>query len=170
MNTIRKLLTGTATTAALAVALAACSADAESDTANTGAATTPSAAVPSAPGADGQTTAITLTIAGRSINATLNDSAVSQDLVDMLPVTLPWFRNGSIEYITELESPLTETGPFYTDVEPGDLVYWNPADSLTIIYEPTSSVPTLTKMGEITSDLSVFRGLPDNIDVTIERV
>jgi hypothetical protein len=87
----------------------------------------------------------------------------------MLPVTLPWFRNGGIEYITELDAPLTETGPFYTDVQPGDLVYYNPLDSITIIYEETSSVPTLTKMGEITSsDLSAFEDLPEKVDMRIE--
>lgn len=86
----------------------------------------------------------------------------------MLPITLPWFRNAGIEYITELSAPLTETGPFYTDVLAGDIVYYNPRDSITIIYAPTSSVPTLTKMGQITSDLSVFRDLPDNVDMRIE--
>ena len=45
----------------------------------------------------------------------------------MLPVTLPWFRNAGIEYITELDAPLTETGPFYTDVQPGDLLYRTPS-------------------------------------------
>ena len=64
--------------------------------------------------------------------------------------------------------PMTETGPFYTDVQPGDLVYYNPMDSITIIYEETSSVPTLTKMGEVTSDLTVFENLPDNIEMRIE--
>jgi hypothetical protein len=49
---------------------------------------------------------------------------------------------------------MTESGRFYTDVQPGDIVYYNPLDSITIIYEETSSVPTLTKMGEITSDLA----------------
>ena len=70
-------------------------------------------------------------------------------------------------YITELSAPLTEDGPFYTDVQPGDLVYYNPRDSITIIYEETSSVPTLTYMGEITSDLSVFRDLPDDLEFQI---
>lgn len=49
---------------------------------------------------------------------------------------------------------------------PGDIVYYNPLD---IIYEETSSVPTLTKMGEVTSDPSAFRDLPDNIDMRIEE-
>ncbi|MEU3125661.1 cyclophilin-like fold protein [Streptomyces sp. NPDC047726] len=102
------------------------------------------------------------------MTATLNDTAVARDFEEMLPITLPWFRNAEIEYISELSGPLTETGPFYTDVQPGDIVYYNPRDSITIIYEETSSVPTLTKMGEITSDLEVFRNLPDDVDMRIE--
>jgi hypothetical protein len=41
-------------------------------------------------------------------------------------------------------------------------------DSLTIIYEETSSVPTLTKMGEVTSDLRVFGNLSDDVDMRVE--
>jgi hypothetical protein len=113
-------------------------------------------------------TPITIIIGDTRIEATLNDSAVAKEFAAMLPITLPWFRNAGIEYITELSAPLTETGPFYTDVRAGDIVYYNPLDSITIIYAPTSSVPTLTKMGVITSDLSVFRDLPDNVDMRIE--
>jgi hypothetical protein len=116
----------------------------------------------------GTGTPITITADGQTTTATLNDSQVSRDLVEKLPVTLSWYRNYDIEYITELAAPLTETGPFYTDVQPGDLVYYNPMDSLTIIYEETSSVPTLTKMGEVTSDLSMFENLPDNVDMRLE--
>ena len=113
-------------------------------------------------------TPITLTVGDQTITARLNDSRVSQDFVETLPATLPWYRNYDIEFITELAAPLTEAGPFYTDVQPGDLVYYNPMDSVTIIYEETSSVPTLTKMGEITSDLSTFRDLPDNVEMLVE--
>ncbi|WP_422390204.1 cyclophilin-like fold protein [Arthrobacter sp. N1] len=102
------------------------------------------------------------------MTGTLNDTQVAQDFAATLPVTLPWFRNAGIEYITELPAPLTETGPFYTDVQPGDIVYYNPLDSITIIYEETSSVPTLTEMGEITSDLSVFEDLPEDVDMLVE--
>ena len=113
-------------------------------------------------------TPITITSGGRTITATLNDSDVAQDLAALLPVTLQWFRNFDIGYITELDAPLTETGPFYTDVRAGDIVYYNPQDSVTIIYKPTTSVPALTKIGEITSDLSVFEELPQNAEMRIE--
>jgi hypothetical protein len=41
-------------------------------------------------------------------------------------------------------------------------------DSITVIYEETSSVPTLTKMGEITSDVTAFRNLPNDIEMRVE--
>ncbi|WP_222272387.1 cyclophilin-like fold protein [Modestobacter marinus] len=162
--------------AATAVALAACSSDTK-QAAGSGAAddlTESPSATADAPASDSTGasanggTPITITAGGQTITATLNDSEVAQDFAEMLPVTVPTFRNYGIEYITELSEPLTETGPFYTDVQPGDIVYYNPRDSITIIYEETSSVPTLTKMGEITSDLGVFDDLPDDVDMLIE--
>ena len=113
-------------------------------------------------------TPITITARGLIITATLNDSDVAQDFAALLPVTLRWSRNFDTGYITELESRLTQTGPFYTDVRAGDIVYYNPRDSVTIIYKPTTSVPLLMKMGEITSDLSVFEEFPQNVEMWIE--
>jgi hypothetical protein len=172
MRTTRTLIAAAATAAA--ITLAACSSPSAGDTIASAPATssTPAQATGSSETAEPSTagaTPITLTAGDVVITATLNDTQVAQDFADMLPVTLPWFRNAGIEYITELSDPLTETGPFYTDVQPGDLVYYNPRDSITIIYEETSSVPTLTEMGEITSDLSVFDDFPDNVDMRVER-
>lgn len=160
-------------TAAVALlTLAACSGSEESSEGAVAPATSPATvtelSVEPTDDVAGGETAITITAGDQTIEAVLNDSQVAQDFAATLPVTLPWFRNLDIEYITELGEPMTETGPFYTDVQPGDLVYYNPLDSITIIYEETSSVPTLTKMGEITSDLNVFEDLPDNVDMRIE--
>ena len=162
---------------AIAVALVACSSNTVDNSSGSPSLTTeaiPSATTEASPSESADAsldggTPIIITVDGRTITATLNDSDVARDFAAMLPVTLPWFRNYGIEYITELSTPLTETGPFYTDVQAGDIVYYNPLDSITIIYKPTSSVPTLTKMGEITSDLSVFEGLPDTTEMRIER-
>lgn len=164
------------TAVALALTGAACGSNTADDTVaaptttEAGSPTSTTAApeddAPATSPADG--TPITITAGDQTFRAILNDSQVSQDFIDTLPVTLPWFRNAGIEYISELDAPMTETGPFYTDVEAGDIVYYNPRDSITIIYAPTSSVPTLTKMGEITSDLDAFKTLPQNIDMKIE--
>ncbi|KRE78281.1 hypothetical protein ASG71_10270 [Arthrobacter sp. Soil763] len=172
---MKKSLSLVALVSTAAIALAACSAPAAENTTTTspGAATAPSTTTTTEPSAPAEAstdgTPITITAGDVVMTATLNDTQVAQDFAATLPVTLPWFRNAGIEYISELSAPMTETGPFYTDVQPGDIVYYNPLDSITIIYEETSSVPTLTKMGEITSDLSVFDNLPDNVDMRIER-
>lgn len=130
--------------------------------------TAPSTALPRSADTSGQGTAVTITAQGQTLQATINDSQVSQDFLATLPTTLTWNRNAGIEFITELGAPLTETGPYYTDVQAGDIVYYNPLDSITVIYAPTSSVPTLTKMGEITSDLGALRALPGRVDMRIE--
>jgi hypothetical protein len=173
---MHKSLTAVALTLTSALALAACSTAADdaateptqttSPSVTAGPSATAEPSVPAEASTDG--TAITLTAGDVVMTGTLNDTQVAQDFAAMLPVTLPWFRNSGIEYISELTAPLTETGPFYTDVQPGDVVYYNPRDSITIIYEETSSVPTLTEMGEITSDLSVFDDLPDEVDMLVE--
>lgn len=172
---MKKSLSLIALASTAAIALAACTAPAAQDTTSTSpaaatASPTATATESSAPAeASTHGTPITITAGDVVMTATLNETQVAQDFAATLPVTLPWFRNAGIEYISELSAPMTETGPFYTDVQPGDIVYYNPLDSITIIYEETSSVPTLTKMGEITSDLSVFDNLPDNVDMRIER-
>jgi hypothetical protein len=160
---------------ALTLVLAACSSGSEENTSPQAGSNEPAPSVTAEPtpsqtssSAPNGGTAITITAGEQTFKAKLNNSQVARDFAQMLPVTLPWFRNADIEYITEFDAPLTETGPFYTDVQPGDLVYYNPRDSITIIYEETSSVPTLTKMGEITSsNLDAFEDLPENVDMRI---
>jgi hypothetical protein len=171
---MNKSLSLIAIAATAAIVLAGCSAPASENAVTTSpapatasaTATTTESPAPAEASTDG--TPITFTAGDVVMTATLNDTQVAQDFAATLPVTLPWFRNAGIEYITELNAPMTETGPFYTDVQPGDIVYYNPRDSITIIYEETSSVPTLTKMGEITSDLSVFENLPDDVEMRVE--
>lgn len=157
------------------VAIAGCTSDttneaggaASNQTIQTAGSTTDAFTPEASEAPSGAGTPITITAGDQTFTAVLNDTQVAQDFAEMLPVTLPWLRNAGIEYITELDAPLTETGPFYTDVQPGDLVYYNPLDSITIIYSETSSVPTLTKMGEVTSDLTAFESLPDNLEIRI---
>ena len=110
-------------------------------------------------------TPITITIDGTTIAATLNDSDAARDFIESMPVTVPSIRNAGIEYFGAVASPLTETGPFYDDVRPGDIVYYAPKDEVALIFKPTSSPGQLTKIGEITSDLRTFDGLPDDADI-----
>jgi hypothetical protein len=93
----------------LALTLAGCAANTDPGTAASpttapSTATSPSATDEPTPTAEAAPatgdTAITLTSGETVITATLNDTQVSQDFIAMLPVTLPWFRNSGIEYIT----------------------------------------------------------------------
>ena len=113
-------------------------------------------------------TPITIAAATQAFTATLNDSKVVQDFREMPPSPCRGSATRASGTSPSSTPPLAETGPFYTDVQPGDLVYYNPLDSITIIYARTSSVPTLTKMGAITSNLNAFESLPDNVDMRIE--
>ena len=160
------------TAAATVLVLAACSSTSSTNAALDTSAATSSAAAPVAPSPSSAGVpaaagaAITITAGKTVITANLTDTDAAQDFRAMLPVTLKFARSGTIEFGTDLAEPLTETGPFYTDVQPGDLAYYNPADSLTIIYGPTSSLPTITKIDEITSDLAVFHTLPDAVELS----
>jgi hypothetical protein len=167
------LMIGTATV----LALAACSSESTStptaSATSTIAGTTPATAASSpAPTKDTAQVAgaapITITIDGTTIAATLNDSDAACDFIESMPVTVPSIRNAGIEYFGAVASPLTETGPFYEDVRPGDIVYYAPKDEVALIFKPTSSPGQLTKIGDITSDLSIFDGLPENADIRYE--
>jgi hypothetical protein len=155
--------------AAAALTLAACS---TTSTGSVGEAPSSSTAVAVPEGPDATAAGsipILITAGDRTFTASLNDNAAARDLAESLPMTLPASRVGGIEYMVELDEPLTETGPFYRTVEAGDIVYWNPRDSVTVIFAPTSPVGELTKLGEVTSDLGGFRDLPANVDLRIER-
>lgn len=96
------------------VVLAACSPTSEGDPGSSTAANDPTES-PSAKAKDPASetaaaspnarTPITITAGDQTFNATLNKTQVAQDFAQMLPVTLPWFRNAEIEYITELDAP-----------------------------------------------------------------
>ena len=172
MNRAITLLIGT--TAALTLAACSSAPTSTSTASPSSAVTATSSATPSSPtstdgeASQGDTTTITITIAGTTIAATLNNSAAARDFIRSMPVTVPSIRNIDIEYFGAVASPLTETGPFYDDVRPGDIVYYAPKDEVALIFEPTSSPGQLTKIGDITSDLSIFDGLPDDADIVYD--
>ncbi len=172
MRKMTVLMVGTA----IAVALGACSSDPGRVSNGSPSASGPDSSLnlgtPSTIGraaeSSNEGTPITITAGGRRFTALLNNSAAARDLVQSMPMTIPAARIGGIEYMVELPAPLTETGPFYRSVEAGDIVYWNPRNSVTVIYAPTSPVSELTKLGEVTSDLNAFRDLPSNVEMRFE--
>ena len=145
---------------AIAITLAVCSPPAESDSATTPAATAPAATAESS---------TTVTRRGRHADhdrrrrPDLQGDAQRQPggpgLRGDAPVTLP--GSATRESSSSPNSTPHSLSPtLLHGVQPGDLVYHNPRDSVTIIYAETSSVPTLTKMGQITSGLTRSTSFP----------
>jgi hypothetical protein len=163
--TMKKIMTMAIGTVAV-LTLAACSSDPvpTSTASPAGSEALPSPADEAATPAT-STTPIAITIGDTTITATLNESRAAQDFIASLPVTVPSVRNNDIEYFGAVASPLSETGPFYDDVRPGDIVYYAPKDEVALIFEPTSSPGQLTKIGELTADLSNFDGLAEDADI-----
>lgn len=157
---------------AAALSLAGCSSATTSDTADSSSSspsTAPSSSGSSSSESADSVTPVTITIGDQDIEATLNDAPAAQDLIGRLPVTFSAVRNGEIEYFGALDEPLTEVeGNDYPEVGPRDIVYYAPNDEVAIIIDETSSPGQLTKIGDITSDLGDFDGLPEDADIRIE--
>ena len=103
----------------------------------------------------------------RPSTATINDSQVAEDFQTTLPARCP--GTGTPASNTSPSSrPDDRDRPVLHRRTGRRHRLLQPLDSITIIYAPTSSVPTLTKMGEITSDLDAFENLPHNVDMRIE--
>ena len=78
-------------------------------------------------------------------------------------------RYGDREYYAPV-SELPENGEDIPDFENGDITYFVSGKSLAIFFgnEGNSSQGGLIRMGKITSDLSVFETMEDNVAVTVE--
>lgn len=109
---------------------------------------------------------IKISIGDKILTATLNDTPTSQDFIARLPLTLQMSRHDDREYyaaISLLKNALTEDGYVV-----GDICYWAPGDCIVFYYAKGYS-GSLLKMGRITSDLSIFKSLDNNIAVIIEK-
>ncbi len=64
---------------------------------------------------------------------------------------------------------MTETGPFYTDVQPGDIVYYNPLRQHHhhLRRDQLGPHPHQNGRNHLT-DLNAFKNLPQNVEMRIE--
>ena len=88
--------------------------------------------------------------------------------LSMLPLTLEMSRYADREYFAAI-GDLPENGQAIDDFENGDLTYYTAGKSLAIFFgnADNSSQSDLIRMGKITSDLSLFDEIGDNVTVTI---
>ena len=97
-----------------------------------------------------QGTIIEITIAGERLQATLDDSATSRDLIGQLPVTLEMNDHGAVEKTGRLPAPLSTAGqPPAADPDIADVGYYAPGNDLVLYYGDQSSYPGIVIIGRM---------------------
>lgn len=118
--------------------------------------------------AETQDMKIQLTIAGRTLTATLEDNPTTRDFVSLLPLTIVLEDYARTEKIAYLSRKLTVEGaPEGIDPAVGDITYYAPWGNLALFYEDFGYAKGLVKLGSIDDGMEVF-GVPGSIAVTIE--
>ncbi|MFE0774256.1 cyclophilin-like fold protein [Streptomyces sp. NPDC058861] len=140
-----RALTATAAAGVLLLAATACSKDSPGQAPDT-------ASVPSSVPASGQSSAsaspspsgsdrstpvdIRVTLDGRPVDATLNDSPAARDFAGLLPLTLGLEDFHSTERVADLPRELnTDGAPAPVAAEAGDIAYYAPWGNLALFYE-----------------------------------
>lgn len=110
-----------------------------------------------------------LSVAGRTVEVDLADSAPTRDLLAQLPLTLSFRDFGGQEKLATLPEPLSMEGvPARSGAQAGDLGYYAPDNVLVLYYTDVGSYPGIVRLGRITeADMSLIREQPDGFEVSI---
>jgi hypothetical protein len=96
---------------------------------------------------------IQITLGDQHVEAELDDSAASRDLLAQLPVTIEMRDHGSVEKTGRLPSPLSLDGqPAGADPEVGDLGYYAPGNDLVLYYGDQSYYDGIVVLGRMAGD------------------
>lgn len=119
--------------------------------------------------ADPAASEIRIAVGDTTISAELNDSDAAREFAAALPLTVSMTRMGEHEYYGSLEKPLTHTEDLQIGYTVGDLAFWTPGDLFAVYFdEPEEAPEGLMILGQITSDLAVFNGMEDSVEMRIE--
>ncbi|WP_193164733.1 cyclophilin-like fold protein [Microbulbifer hainanensis] len=114
-------------------------------------------------------TKIQITIDGKTVTASLEDSATSRDFIALLPLTLDLEDFHGIEKISDLPGRLsTEDAPSGYSPSAGDITYYAPWGNLAIFYSDFEHARGLVRLGQIDSGMDLFKRA-DRLKATIER-
>lgn len=117
-----------------------------------------------------ETMKIRMTMAGKIITASLEESDSARDFFAMLPLTLPLEDYAETEKIAYLPRKLTtQTAPEGIDPQVGDIAYYAPWGNLAIYYRDFGYSSGLIRLGRITSGLDALTAQPSGT-LTIEAV
>jgi hypothetical protein len=93
---------------------------------------------------------VRLTVDGRVVNATLNDSAAAHDFASLLPLTLNLSDFHETERISDLPRPLTiADAPESADPKAGDLAFYAPWGNLAIYYRDAPRASGVVILGHL---------------------
>lgn len=117
---------------------------------------------------------ISITVGETTIYADLYDTELADEFLAQLPQTISMQRvGGGREFYGSLESSLNyDEEDSQTTFENGDIAYWYSGNGLCLLYDNQVEEPEIDSgiivFGKITSDLSIFSELDDNIEVRVE--
>ncbi|WTW22556.1 cyclophilin-like fold protein [Streptomyces sp. NBC_00019] len=170
----RRALVRAVAAAALLLAVTACTshsseatpAPAASSPASSGRPETSTSTAPSASADRDTAMAIRVTIGGRPVDATLNDSPAAHDFAALLPLTLDLEDFHRTERIADLPRRLTTSGaPDPAVPRAGDLAYYAPWGNLALYYRDGDSASAdLLILGHIDADADRL-GTADRITI-----
>jgi hypothetical protein len=96
---------------------------------------------------------IQITIDGQRFEATLTDSAATDDLVAQLPTTIDMSDHGGVEKTGRLPGSLSLDGqPEGADPDVGDVGYYAPGNDLVLYYGDQSYFPGIVVLGRLRGD------------------
>ncbi len=114
-------------------------------------------------------TPVRITVEGETLSAQLADNPTARDLIDQLPLTLPFRDYNGVEKLAELPRPLTTTGvPAGSDPDINDIGYYAPSNSLVFYYGDVGYFNGIVHIGRFDTDIDLIRHQPDGTDITIE--
>lgn len=115
---------------------------------------------------------IIITIEDKIINAKLDNNAISKEYIRQLPQTVSMNKIRNREYYGEIDERLNYDEKNVVNIfENGDIAYWFKGNSICFFYnnkEDSLVSSGIIKLGEITSDLSIFYEFGNNIEARIE--
>ena len=114
---------------------------------------------------------LVLTVGGRALTATLNDSKTAQDFVSLLPLTLTMNDLFGREKFAHLPRAISEQGKRTHTHEVADIAYWSPGPDVAIFYRQDGERipnPGLIVIGKLDAGADAFN-VPGSVEVKIER-
>src|SRR5215207_8147872 len=111
---------------------------------------------------------INLKLQGKTLTATLYDTAAGRDFASMLPLTLTFADYAQTEKVSDLPRKLTKEGaPAGADPSVGDIAYYAPWGNLALYYKDFGYSEGLILLGKLDGGAEAL-GAPGSLEVTIE--